>query len=133
MYVFSEYKDPPEITVRQPVVNTGETYTAQLVCTVHAYPKVKVTWEKEQANEDGLVSFTQLSTDNINKQYELFRPKDNSSKSGYNHGLKIKSVQGPKDFGRYRCKAENKIGYAYSPYITLTGKNVIHYCKILRP
>lgn len=137
---FIKFIDPPEITVRQPVVNTGETYTAQLICTVYSYPKAKVTWEKEQINADGSSSFVQLSMDNLNKQYESFRPKDisqglrnaSSVPVGHNHGLKIKQIQSPKDFGRYRCKADNKLGHAYSEYITLTGNNIVHYYKTLK-
>lgn len=125
-----KFIDKPEVTVRHPIVNTGETYTAQIVCTVHAYPKVKVTWEKEQINEDESTAFMQLATDNPSGRYETFRPKEvvQSSENasmvspGHSHGLKVKRIVA-KDFGRYRCKAENKLGSAYSDFITLTGNN----------
>lgn len=117
--------------MRQPIVNTGETYDAQLICSVLAFPKVKVTWEKELINENGSSSFIQLPTDNAQKQYETFRPKEpiqnsvNSTEVSY--GLNVKRIKSSNDFGRYRCKAENKLGQAYSDYITLTGNNILHY------
>jgi len=127
-----EVEFSPEIVVPRLVVNTGETYDAQMACSVQAYPKVKVTWEKEIPNENGPQSSIPVITDGPNSRYEVFRQSSIShSLQGSGNStampvgptfvLKVKQVQGPQDFGRYRCRAENRVGVAYSDYITLTG------------
>lgn len=128
----------PEIVVPRLVVNTGEGDTAQIACSVQAYPKVKVTWEKEILNANGPQSSVPVVVDVPNSRYEISRQSTSSSlfqgsvnasaiPAGPTFILKIKQVQGPQDFGRYRCRAENRVGVAYSDYITLTGTYNIHF------
>jgi len=132
---------PPEIVVPRLVVNTGETYVAQMACSVQAYPKVKVTWEKEILNENGPQTSIPVVTDGPNSRYDVSRqssthhPVQGSVNStampvGPTFVLKVKQVQGPQDFGRYRCRAENRVGVAYSDYITLTGTIYTLFCMI---
>lgn len=120
------------------VVNTGETYTAQMACSVHAFPKPKVTWEKKTSTSaDGSESWQPLSAnDGRDSRYEMTRPLSGSvaamnsgnastTPPGPTFMLKVKQVQGPQDFGLYRCRAENTLGVSYSEPISLTGTNSI--------
>lgn len=120
------------------VVNTGETYAAQMSCIVNSYPKPKVTWEKEQ-NSDGSSSWLPLVADGLNTRFESTKVTATAAAAamgtantaagngsvavpaGPSYVLKVKQVQGPQDFGNYRCKAENKLGVNYSEIIMLTG------------
>lgn len=122
----------PEIVVPRLVVNTGEGDVAQISCSVQAYPKVKVTWEKEILNANGPQSSAPVVAEGPNSRYDISRQSIPSSlfqgsvntsaiPAGPTFVLKIKQVQGLQDFGRYRCRAENRVGVAYSDYITLTG------------
>ncbi|XP_022177691.1 neural cell adhesion molecule 1-like isoform X2 [Myzus persicae] len=120
----------PEIVVPRLVVNTGETYDAQMTCIVQAFPKVKVTWEKEILTPNGPPSSTPVAADSPHSRYETTRlPASHNTISGNattipagpTFLLKVKKVDGPQDFGRYRCRAENRVGISYSDYITLTG------------
>lgn len=67
-----------------------------------------------------------------NNRFEIFRPTNVAAAAttvngsvpippGSSYVLKVKQVQGPQDFGDYRCKAENRLGATYSENITLTG------------
>jgi len=125
----------PDIVVPRLVVNTGETYTAQMACSVQAYPKVKVTWEKEVLTPNGPPSSTPVVVDGPNSRYDTSRQSATqntfqgsgnatSMPAGPTFVLRVKQVQGPQDFGRYRCRAENRAGISYSDYITLTGTNI---------
>lgn len=110
------------------IVNTGETYPAILKCTVNSFPKPKVTWEKEiiASNQS---SWKQLINNESNGRYEFIRQPNtaivagngSTVPAGTNHIMKVNNVQGPQDFGRYRCLAENRVGLTYSEPITLTG------------
>jgi len=128
--------DLPEVTVARRVVNTGETYTAQLACNIHAFPKAKVTFEKMQTTAAGESSWQPLAFEDKNNRFEIFRPTNAAAvaaaaaaavngstaiPAGSSYVLKVKQVQGPQDFGNYRCKAENRLGATYSENITLTG------------
>lgn len=117
------------MTVPQSIVNTGETYQALITCSVLAFPKPKVSWEKELITTSGS-SWQSLIVDSANSRYVISRlptPLHNSSLLGPSYSLKVKQVQGPQDFGRYRCVAENKYGVSYSDPITLTGINDLFY------
>lgn len=127
-----EVEFSPEIVVPRLVVNTGEGDAAQMACSVQAYPKVKVTWEKEILNANGPQSSAPVVAEGPNSRYDISRQSISSSlfqgsvntsaiPAGPTFVLKIKQVQGLQDFGRYRCRAENRVGVAYSDYITLTG------------
>lgn len=120
----------PDVVVSKPVVNTGETYTAQMACSVHAFPKAKVTWEKQQSANDES-SWQSLVSDGPNSRFDMSRPNAGPSTAqsstnssavpiGPKYVLKVKQVQSS-DFGQYRCKAENIQGVTYSEAITLTG------------
>ncbi|KAL4135037.1 hypothetical protein QTP88_006703 [Uroleucon formosanum] len=122
----------PDIVVPRLIVNTGETYTAQMACSVQAYPKVKVTWEKEVLTPNGPPSSTPVVIEGPNSRYDSSRQSATQNTSqgsgnatampaGPTFVLRVKQVQGPQDFGRYRCRAENRAGVSYSDYITLTG------------
>jgi hypothetical protein len=122
----------PDIVVPRLIVNTGETYTAQMTCSVQSYPKVKVTWEKEMLTPNGPPSSTPVVAEGPNSRYDMSRQlaSQNTFQSSGNATamppgpifvLRVKQVQGPQDFGRYRCRAENRVGVTYSDYITLTG------------
>lgn len=126
----------PDIVVPRLIVNTGETYTAQMACSVQAYPKVKVTWEKEVLNPNGPPSSIPVVAEGPNGRYDIPNkplPPSNvlqgsgnatATPAGPTYVLIVKQVQGPQDFGRYRCRAENRVGVSYSDYITLTGTNI---------
>lgn len=127
--------DKPEVTVLQNVVNTGETYTADIWCYVHSHPKPKVTWEKEQLSMVGPATWQPINTNEKDSRHEIPKPSaaakslqrngGNSSTGsvGQGFGLKVKKIQSLQDFGNYRCKAENKMGTSYSNNILLTGTN----------
>lgn len=113
--------------VPKSIINSGETYQAVMTCSVLALPKPKVTWEKELINGNGL-SWMPVHVESANSRYTLSRlpaPTQNSTlvSMGPSYSLKVKQVQGPQDFGRYRCVAENKFGISRSAPITLTGTN----------
>lgn len=109
------------------VINTGEDCTAQITCMVRSLPKPHITWEKEQTNSTG--DWKALIIDVPNSRYNVSGPRSSPNvingsvgSAGPSYVLTVKYVEGRQDFGRYRCRAENKIGVSYSDYIMLTGK-----------
>lgn len=128
--------DQPEVTLHRHIVNTGETYSANLYCTVHSHPKPKVSWDKQTILNDAS-SWQPIAVDNPqSSRYEAFKVPANSTglqgtgngsslPAGPNYALKVKRVEGQRDFGNYRCKAENKLGITYSEPILLTGMSAL--------
>ncbi|XP_050426130.1 contactin-5-like isoform X2 [Adelges cooleyi] len=113
-----EVEYPPEIVVPKATVNTGETYSAILTCTVRSHPKPKVSWEKDQVPIQAQPT-VQGSADG--SRYEINRQLGGGYGNGNSYQLKIKHIRPTDDFGKYRCRAENKYGVVYGEDIVLTG------------
>lgn len=92
----------PEIDIDEELVTSGKDYETKLKCVVHAEPKAKVYWLKDNApisNLDHVKTFTE----------------------GNKHYYHIEKTQ-VSDFGKYRCVANNSKGTTNSKEIELTGK-----------
>lgn len=103
-----------------------------MVCSMNAFPKPQVTWERQQITDSGEL-WQPLVVEVPNSRYTVGRlPSQLNAINGSagmtkaaSYMLKVKQVQGPQDFGRYRCRAENKIGVSYSDSIMLTGTKAL--------
>ncbi|XP_055644750.1 hemicentin-1-like isoform X3 [Toxorhynchites rutilus septentrionalis] len=93
---------PPEISVENPIVYSGEGQEAMLVCIVHGESQPeKVLWHKDTMQID------QTERHVIENR-------------GARHTLIIRKVH-PQDFGNYSCIADNQLGKTRKT-VTLTGK-----------
>lgn len=92
----------PEIDIEEDLVTSGEDYETKLKCVVHADPKAKVTWLKDNASVSDL-DHVHISTE------------------GNKHYYSIEKTQAS-DFGKYKCVATNSIGTTNSKEIELTGR-----------
>lgn len=96
----------PEIEVKKDKVYTGESIESEMQCIVSAYPEALITWYKdgkEITHKKGLVVM----------HHGIM--KGNKTK----HVLKILHTS-KKDFGEYKCRAQNRIGED-TKSILLTG------------
>jgi len=91
----------PHITVENKDVDTDFRDTKELVCTVHAHPRAKVTWLKDGQPIDS--SMEDMSV----------------TREKHRHSLTLVAVTTDK-LGQYQCKAENDIGQAMKT-VTLKG------------
>ncbi|XP_049277796.1 hemicentin-1-like isoform X1 [Anopheles funestus] len=92
---------PPEISVENPIVYSGEGQEAMLVCIVHGESQPeKVLWHKDTMQID------QTERHVIENR-------------GARHTLIIRKVH-PQDFGNYSCIADNQLGKTRKT-VTLTG------------
>ncbi|XP_011863765.1 PREDICTED: lachesin-like isoform X1 [Vollenhovia emeryi] len=101
--VFVHYK--PRIKVEKNVAYSGTGMESELACIVSAYPAARVSWykgDKQIPNKKGTMH-TEIPM------------KGNKTK----HILKIFHTS-TRDFGDYRCKAENNLGYDIKS-VLLTG------------
>lgn len=115
------YTVKPDINVPRQVVNAGVAHGVEITCIIHSNPKPKVTWEKEQTEDSSKISWQTLMPEQ-NGQYSMQMSKMQTANISHpTYKLVVKKVQGKQDFGRYRCRAENKIGVTISDPITLTG------------
>ncbi|EAA07670.5 AGAP002628-PA [Anopheles gambiae str. PEST] len=92
---------PPEISVENPTVYSGEGQEAMLVCIVHGESQPEVLWHKDTMQID------QTERHVIENR-------------GARHTLIIRKVH-PQDFGNYSCIADNQLGKTRKT-VTLTGK-----------
>ncbi|XP_050069237.1 hemicentin-1-like [Anopheles maculipalpis] len=92
---------PPEISVENPIVYSGEGQEAMLVCIVHGESQPEVLWHKDTMQID------QTERHVIENR-------------GARHTLIIRKVH-PQDFGNYSCIADNQLGKTRKT-VTLTGK-----------
>ena len=90
--------DAPEIEIEEELVTAGKDYEAKLKCVVHAEPKAKVYWLKDNVN----VSDEHTFTEGNRHYYHIVKTQDS-------------------DFGKYRCVATNDKGTTNSKEIELTG------------
>lgn len=100
--------DIPEIEVKKDKVYTGESIESEMQCIVSAYPEALITWYKdgkEITHKKGLVVM----------HHGIM--KGNKTK----HVLKILHTS-KKDFGEYKCRAQNRIGED-TKSILLTGNH----------
>lgn len=93
----------PEIDIDEELVTSGKDYEAVLKCVVHAEPKAKVHWLKD--NE---------SITDDSGRVKTFR-------EGNKYYYHIEKTQ-VSDFGRYKCIANNSKGTTNSKEIELTGR-----------
>jgi len=93
--------DAPEIDIEEELVTTEKDYEAKLKCVVHADPKAKVSWLKDNASVSDL--------DHVH-----------TSTEGNKHYYYIAKTQAS-DLGKYKCIATNSKGTTYSKEIELTG------------
>jgi hypothetical protein len=94
--------DAPEIDIEEELVTSGKDYETKLKCVVHAEPKAKVHWLKDNATVSDL--------DHVHTFME-----------GNRHYYRIAKTQ-VSDFGKYKCIATNSKGTTNSKEIELTGK-----------
>lgn len=90
-----------------------------------------VSWQKEQTDANRSSSWLAVNTNEHNSRYSMSRIASPSAQNvsgnssvaptGPSYVLNVENVQGPKDFGRYRCRAENALGVVHSIPISLTG------------
>uniref|UniRef100_A0A182IJ13 Ig-like domain-containing protein n=1 Tax=Anopheles atroparvus TaxID=41427 RepID=A0A182IJ13_ANOAO len=92
---------PPEISVENPIVYSGEGQEAMLVCIVHGESQPEVLWHKDTMQID------QTERHVIENR-------------GARHTLIIRKVHA-QDFGNYSCIADNQLGKTRKT-VTLTGK-----------
>ncbi|XP_055549144.1 hemicentin-1-like isoform X2 [Wyeomyia smithii] len=92
---------PPEISVENPTVYSGEGQEAMLVCIVHGESQPEVLWHKDT-----------MQIDQTERHVIESR--------GARHTLIIRKVH-PQDFGNYSCIADNQLGKTRKT-VTLTGK-----------
>ncbi|XP_058824560.1 hemicentin-1-like [Topomyia yanbarensis] len=92
---------PPEISVENPIVYSGEGQEAMLVCIVHGESQPEVLWHKDT-----------MQIDQTERHVIESR--------GARHTLIIRKVH-PQDFGNYSCIADNQLGKTRKT-VTLTGK-----------
>jgi hypothetical protein len=93
--------DAPEIDIEEELVASGEDYETKLKCVVHAEPKAKVYWLKDNATVNDL--------DHVHTFTE-----------GNRHYYHIAKTQ-VSDFGKYKCIANNSKGTTESKEIELTS------------
>ncbi|XP_043245909.1 protein amalgam-like [Amphibalanus amphitrite] len=86
---------PPEVEVERSTIFTGEGFTAQLVCLVHADPPAEVTWTR---------SGSPIDFDRISQTNDVIM----SSR----HVLTIEEVT-LDDFDTYTCNATNQLGSSH--------------------
>lgn len=89
----------PEIDIEEELVASGKDYEAKLKCVVHAEPKARVYWLKDNVS----VSDRHTSKDGNTHYYHIMKTQDS-------------------DFGKYKCIATNSKGTTNSKEIELTGK-----------
>ncbi|XP_069682729.1 neurotrimin-like isoform X2 [Periplaneta americana] len=92
----------PEIDVEEEIVTSGEDYEAVLKCVVHAEPKARVKWFKDDQP---------IPEMNHTRIYQM------ENKFFY-HIDQTKTT----DFGKYVCSATNSKGTTNSKVIELTGR-----------
>ncbi|XP_039453471.1 hemicentin-1-like [Culex pipiens pallens] len=92
---------PPEISVENPIVYSGEGQEAMLVCIVHGESQPEVLWHKDT-----------MQIDQTERHVIESR--------GARHTLIIRKVH-PQDFGNYSCIADNQLGKTRKT-VTLTGR-----------
>lgn len=97
--------DAPEVEVKKKIVYSGTGFESEMTCFVSSYPEAIITWHK-----DGK---------------EITQKKGIIMHHGPMKGNKIKHVlkilhTSMRDFGEYKCRAQNSIGKAERT-ITLTG------------
>jgi hypothetical protein len=93
--------DAPEVDIEEELVTSAEGYETKLNCVVHADPKAKVHWLKDNA------SISDLDRVHI-------------SAEGNRHYYRIAKTR-VSDFGKYKCIATNIKGTTDSKEIELTG------------
>ena len=93
--------DAPEVDIEEELVTSGEEYETKLKCVVHAEPKAKVQWLKDNVSVS--------DSDRVNILTE-----------GNRHYYRIVKTQ-VSDFGKYKCIATNSKGTTESKEIELTG------------
>jgi len=95
----------PEIEVKKNVVHSGTGVESEMTCIVSAYPEAIIKWyksDKEIVQKKGIIMHHGTMKGNRTK-----------------HVLKILHTT-PRDFGDYKCSAENTIGKDIKS-IVLTG------------
>jgi hypothetical protein len=94
--------DAPEIDIDEELVTSAKDYETKLKCVVHAEPKAKVYWLKDNASISDL-DHVQTFTEGNRHYYHIEKMQDS-------------------DFGKYKCIATNSKGTTNSKEIELTGK-----------
>jgi hypothetical protein len=93
--------DAPEIDIDEELVASGKDYETELKCVVHAEPKARVYWLK---NNESITDLDHVKT----------------SRDGNKYYYRIQKTR-ESDFGKYRCIATNAKGTTNSKEIELTG------------
>ena len=98
---FKPLLDSPEIITEESYIQTDHGVQLELVCIVHASPRVTVEWYKDGQrleDEPGLNSGSSLLPDRVS-----------IGQSGRKHLMVISRVA-EADRGRYTCRAVNELG-----------------------
>ena len=87
--MFYFFSDPPVVETQQTFIHTSEEDETEVICTVHASPKAKVVWFKND---------------------EIFTEKQGLFKHrGNRHSIILTGIE-ESIFGVYKCKATNEFG-----------------------
>lgn len=89
-------------------MNSDETISADLRCTVHAHPAASVTWQKDGRNVIRSENKILLNDGNV-------------------HILKIKDIKSSNDFGTYVCFAKNRVGSSEHSISLLSTPTVLEF------
>lgn len=109
--------DIPEVEVKKDIVHTGESIDSEMTCIVSAYPEALITWYKD-------------GKEIIHKKGSIMLHHGIMKGNKTKHVLKILHTS-IKDFGTYKCRAENTIGQD-SKSIILTGSHYYINIYILK-
>lgn len=100
--------DKPVITAEKILVNSDESISADLRCTVHAHPAASVTWQKDGRNVIRSENRILLNDGNV-------------------HILKIKNIKSSDDFGTYVCFAKNHVGSSEKSISLLSTPAILEF------
>jgi neuronal growth regulator 1 len=105
-----EIEFEPTITTFRPRVGQALNYDVDLECHIEAYPPAQIIWVKDEI----------IITNNQHHSVTHFSSTDESTDST----LRVITVE-QRQYGEYKCKASNKLGYAEARVELYETKNPV--------